>query len=196
MSIITPQQTSHWRRIPAGLILTAATLVLGLALLGGCGGSSGATTGRLISGECDSQGEAMATPSPTSEIAITLHGGVGRAGGAFLVPIVLDNAPTGLSGFVMDVSIDNPAIASIVGVDFPASFLTSQTPPTDSRWRLVAVDLQRLIERGATQATLATLRVQGHDAGTTKVHLQVVKMDDDDGNPMQPRVMPGTVTVC
>jgi hypothetical protein len=180
----------------AGLILPTALLVLGLALLGGCGGSSGATTSNSVSGDCASAGEEQATPSSARETAIVFHGGVGRAEGTFPVHIVLDHAPAGLSGFVMEVSIDNPAIASIVGVDFPASFLTSQTPPADSHWRLVAVDLQRLIERGATQATLATLRVQGQAVGTTKVHLQVVKMDDDDGNPMQPQVMPGSVTVC
>ena len=114
------------------------------------------------------------------------------------VNIVLDEAPQGLSGYNLTVSLSNAAIAEIIAVSFPAwaTLHDNSTLPADSLW-ITALDLSEQIQNGTTNITLATLTIRGDNAGqgTITAALGVDGMDNDMGNPMSPVFSPGNLTV-
>ena len=112
------------------------------------------------------------------------------------VSITLDQAPAGLSGYTMTVSLSNTAIAEITDVEFPnwAPLTDHSALPADSFW-MRAVDLNEEIEAGATNIDLGTLTIRGDAEGTCAITVAVSRMDDDSGNPLNPSVRPGTAVV-
>ena len=111
------------------------------------------------------------------------------------VPIAISNAPAGVAGFSIEVSLSNPAIARIVSVDFPEFGLTSQLQFSDSSVRISAADLFREIEVGAIDSVLAVIQIESFAQGSTSVELSIIQMDDDAGDIMEPQIVPGTVNI-
>lgn len=111
------------------------------------------------------------------------------------VAITLSEATVGLAGFDILVALSDPAVANIVRTDFPDFGLTKQVLTSTAEIRLTAVDLSGLIQSGATSTLLATVHVVGVKAGASNVNLQVVRMDDENGFPMNPQTLPGTVNI-
>lgn len=110
---------------------------------------------------------------------------IAGAGATVTVPITLDEAPEGLSGYVLTVQIANPAVAGIVAVDFPpwASIHgTSELPA--GRVSMRAADLSEQVHRADTGIPLATLTLKGMAAGSTTLGITVDQVDDDEGNLM------------
>ena len=150
---------------------------------------------------------ATATPEPTatpisSSVAIMLSVGTGQAalGDTVSISIDLDQLPTGLTGFDMDIEIVDPAIAIITGVNFHTNFpLISENLKADgSSVRIIGVDLgdPGMIGPGATNVNLGTLRVRGLVEGVTNIRvLSLNKMDDDDGNAITALLSSGSIQV-
>ena len=69
-------------------------------------------------------------------------------------------------------------------------------PSAGPELRLAAADLQRRIEPGAENATLASLVVSGAQAGTTEIDIVVELMSADDGEPAIPATLGAALTVC
>ena len=112
-----------------------------------------------------------------------------------LVSITLKDTTAGLAGFDLLVTLSDPTVANVVSADFPNFGLTRQTLNSAAEIRVSAVDLSGLIQSGATSALLATVHVLGVRAGTSDVSLQVIRMDDEDGFPMNPQALPGAVSI-
>lgn len=126
---------------------------------------------------------------------LTAQGGNVAIGGTIQVPIVLDNAPNGVAGFDLIITLSNGSVGSITGADVMDMGLTTIALISGSEVRVRAVDFNKLVESGVTGATLATLSIQGTKRGATDVNIQVVRLDDDHGSPIIADVLPGAVNV-
>jgi len=109
--------------------------------------------------------------------------GYGKTGGAALTASSL---PTGFSGAEITVSVTNPEIATITGVEFADGLsLTEQSIGADGSSVTIRVaDTDRNVEAGGRQIPLATLSIRGDDTGTTDLQVEVGRMDDESGDPI------------
>jgi len=102
---------------------------------------------------------------------------------------------TGLAGFLLEVVVEDGAIARIVGVKTPDFGLLVHNPVPTFRLRIEAADLPDLVPVNSERAVLATLQLQGSSPGVTAIKLSAEAMDDDSGNPISPQVIAGALTV-
>ena len=95
---------------------------------------------------------------------------VSSVGETVSVPIVLDTAPGGISGYRVVVSLSNPSVATITSVAFPdwASLKSSSAVPS-GRVVLQSVDLSQQVPMGGASVLLATLTVRGTATGSTSI---------------------------
>ncbi len=135
------------------------------------------------------------TQTPTGQVLSVQNASV-PVGGTVLLPIILNTAPQGVSGYNMSVSLSNPSVGSIIGVTFPdcIQLRSNSTVPASSIW-MTAVDLNNCWKPGDTNVVLGSVLVSGYINGTTLVMPAVIKMDDDSGNPIVPSIGPGTLTI-
>jgi hypothetical protein len=99
--------------------------------------------------------------------------------------ITLSEAPNGLSGYNITISLSNASVAEIISVDFPDWALLNDVGllPAELVW-IKAVDLQNSIIKGASNVILANVTFRGKSEGIANVLLTVRKIDDDDGYPL------------
>ena len=116
-------------------------------------------------------------------------------GGTVDVPLVLSEATSGLSGFDLVFSLSNPSVAKLVDVNFPAFGLTSHTVVSASEVHLKAVDLMHIVEPGAIEITLATVVVEGLKKGSSKIDVQILRLDDEGGFAIPAELIAGSVSV-
>jgi PKD repeat protein len=111
--------------------------------------------------------------------------------------IILETAPGGLSGYEMTVALDNPGIAEISGITYPAWAGLHSNPPVPAQSvALSAVDTGQQVWPGATSVVLATIAVKGDTAGTTPITVTVNTLDTDYGGTVTPsEVNGGTATI-
>jgi PKD repeat protein len=112
------------------------------------------------------------------------------------VNLTLDSVPDGLSGYNLTVSLSNQSIAEILSVRFPAwaTLHDNFTLPADSVW-LKAADLMGSVGSGDTNISLGTLTIRGNAEGVCDIMVTVTDMDDDDGDPINPGTVSGTINV-
>jgi len=130
-----------------------------------------------------------ASSYPVLEVS---DGQVYAIGETATINITLSEAPNGLSGYNLSISLSNASVAEIISVSFPnwATLHSNSSLPADSIW-IKAVDLNDKIKRGDKNITLAILKIRGDNYGGTEIAATVTKMDDDDGNPIDPLVKHG-----
>ncbi|WP_460006997.1 PKD domain-containing protein [Methanogenium cariaci] len=110
--------------------------------------------------------------------------------------LVMDTAPTGLSGFNITVSLTEPSVAEIVGVSYPpwANMPVNGSLPADTVYAQ-AIDLMGSIGAGATNLTLCTLTLRGDTPGTTNLSITAAKIDDDVAGRYAPTTASTSITV-
>ena len=118
-----------------------------------------------------------------------------EAGESVTIRVVLNVAPSGLSGYQIEVSLEDPSVALISGIQAPDLGLSSSSVQSRSSVRIGAVDLKRLVEPGGKDVTIAFVEVQGLSRGTTGVNVVVLKMDDDFGQALDIRAASGSISV-
>jgi hypothetical protein len=124
------------------------------------------------------------------------NGQVNTIGGTDIITLVLDDAPNGLAGYIINVNIENPAVARITSVSYPSwAGLTSMPTLPSTNIELKAADIGGLIGDSATGITLATLTIEGLSSGSTAVSAMVNRIDDDDENMVTPTIALGTFIV-
>ena len=126
---------------------------------------------------------------------ITADSVVADAGGTFSVPIRLSESLIGVAGFDIVVTASGPDVVEITGAEFPAFGLTQDLLSTTTEIRLSAVDLMGVLEAGATDALLVTVNLNAIVPGVATIAIEVIRLDDEDGFPMNPTTVSGTVTV-
>lgn len=118
------------------------------------------------------------------------------------VDLTLSSAPNGLSGYKINVTVDDGSVAEFTGASYPSntySLTDTQVADGNRTISLKAVDLSDNVGPGATDIDLASVEIQGKTRGETNLTIDVVQMDtDDDGGDVKainPTTDPGTVTV-
>lgn len=111
------------------------------------------------------------------------------------VPIVLSEAPSGLSGYRITVLLDNPSAAVIDSVSFPSFGITNANIPSGSVAMLTTADLSNIVNAGDTNITLANVDITAVGSGSAVISIIIDKMDDDSGFGFAPTTQSGTFTV-
>ena len=124
---------------------------------------------------------------------------IGTVGEITSIPIVLDSAAGGISGYGITVSLSNPSIATITAVAFPdwASLKSASALPS-GQVVLKSVDLSQQVPVGATGVLLATLTVKGTATGSTGIVITpdpTLGVQNRDGDLYAVSTSPGTLTV-
>lgn len=186
-----PSDTSHVTRDIAvgvavtGVVLAALTLV-GLALTGVVGAASPTTQ----SGDTANVG--------TAEPTLRLVDDRVPANETTEVRVALSSAPDGLAGYYLRVTVADPGVARIENASYPGRFAMTTAPEVVDGGRSVvleAADLNRSVQPGAGNVTLATLSVAGVAPGEVRVTVEPVQFDADGGSGFEPAADPGVVTV-
>jgi hypothetical protein len=136
----------------------------------------------------------ISTVTASTPVLEVSSGQISDVGSTTTLNITLNQAPDGLAGYNITVSLSNASVAEIISVDFPAwAALHSNGPlPSDSVW-LKAADLNDQIKSGASSVLLATLTVRLDSPGSTKVNPVVMQMDDDNGSVISASTVSGQV---
>ena len=111
------------------------------------------------------------------------------------VALTASSLPTGFSGAEVTVSVSNPEVASITGVEFSEGLgLTESSMSNDgSAVTIRAADTDRNVQAGGRHVPLATLTVRGDSTGTTDLQVGVNQMDNEDGNPIDANARTGVL---
>jgi hypothetical protein len=120
------------------------------------------------------------------------------ADGTTTVGVVLTSAPDGLAGYYLELTVENPEVASVRSASYPDRFGLTSEPDVGAdgaTLTLEAADVEDAIEPGATDVTLATVTVAGASPGEVELTIDPQQFDADDGSAVSPATRPGTVTV-
>jgi hypothetical protein len=120
---------------------------------------------------------------------------ISSIGDTSLIDIILDDAPNGLSGYNLTISLSDPEVANIEEMAYPdwAVIHGNSTLPADHVW-MKGVDLNNQIE-SKKGILLGTLTVRGNAIGDSAITVAATAMDDDSGNAMELSPISGTVHV-
>ncbi len=116
------------------------------------------------------------------------------------IPIILEAAPNGLSGYNLTISLSDPGVGEITGVTYPAwsTYSDNSSLPADSAW-IKAYDggsgTYGNVVPGAANILLATLTIRGDAGGVTTVNVVPTQIDEDGPGLISPTVIAGTFTV-
>jgi PKD repeat protein len=147
--------------------------------------------------------------APVSEPAlVVVGGGAGTAvtmspnqttllpGQTTEIVIAIDRAPEGLSGYEITVASDDPDVAVVTGIAFPAwaGMNENGTVPAGSI-DVKAADLNNAVRAGAADVTLCTLTLRGVAAGSAGIAITRKQIDDDSGGRYAPITRGCEVTV-
>jgi len=115
--------------------------------------------------------------------------------------IVIDKLPAGLSGYNITVTVFIECNASIipseiVAVEFPswAVLHANSSLPSDQVW-IKAIDLNDEIKENTTNVTLAIITIRPQIVANTTINLQINRLDDDMGYPIDVIIQNATLKV-
>jgi hypothetical protein len=112
------------------------------------------------------------------------------------IVISADSLPEGLAGYNFTVTIDDPNVAEIVGIEYPAWVtLTENSSLPGTFVYLKALDGDEAVQAGATEVVLVTLTVMGKEAGNASFTLGIDRLDDDTGTAIEASLETGTLKV-
>jgi hypothetical protein len=136
---------------------------------------------------------AAETQEASPEITVTdVQVGVGETATA---KIRLSSVPNGLAGF--DITVTTGNNVEIVNASLNNKLRLPRANITDNGKRAVlrGVDLEKKIQSGAGQVTLATVTVRGTSSGEASLEVTVGQIDDDDGSKISPTIDNATVKI-
>lgn len=143
---------------------------------------------------------ALAVPGPalgSNHATVTVSDVSVTAGETATATVSLTEAPSGLSGFNVSVSVQGDAV-SITDVATPGTYGLSQASVSDDGTSANArgVDVQGNVESGAESVELATLTLSGERPGDATLSPTFVDIDDDDGAALDAATEDGTASVA
>lgn len=138
----------------------------------------------------------LVVPVTASSTVSIESGEVAAVGESTTLGLVLNQTANGLSGCNISIALDNPAIATITGVTFPAwtSLQDNSTLPAKSVW-MNGADLQETLTGNLTNVDLGSITLVGVLEGTTGITLTVNALDDSNGTAIPATTLPGTFIV-
>ncbi|NLV28404.1 MAG: PEGA domain-containing protein [Methanomicrobiales archaeon] len=121
---------------------------------------------------------------------------ISTAGQKAELPVLLDNAPSGISGYKFTTSFSSAGVARISSVKMPEWASIKVVEGTPGEYVLVsAVDLEMKVEAGSEPVEICNLTIEGLSEGTTSLNLEISEMTDDNGNSLSVAVTPAEVSV-
>lgn len=114
-----------------------------------------------------------------------------------LVNLTLDQAPYGLAGYNITVYFDDVLGGNFTSIEFPpwAANLSHKGPLPAPVVALDAIDLDGIIDPGATNIPLAYFKVKGNTPMPTFLKVTINMMTDDIGGDVNPKTIPAKITV-
>jgi len=104
--------------------------------------------------------------------------------------------PNGLAGGRVTVSVAHTDVAEIVDAEYTGDLALTEAPSVaedGSSVQFRFADIDRGVEPGALDVSLASIELRGTGMGTTDLTLTVDGMDDDNGVEIEPQERPGVV---
>ncbi|QYZ80018.1 hypothetical protein E2N92_11580 [Methanofollis formosanus] len=107
-------------------------------------------------------------------------------GGSVEIPITLEGAEAGLSGYNLTVTLSDPACVEVSAVSFPAwaPLHRGGAVPAGTTW-IEAVDLGDRAEGNGTSVALGTITLRGIRDGPADLVIAPVRVQDDTGTSYQ-----------
>ncbi len=134
---------------------------------------------------------------PTLSVSFPERNG---AGSAVPADLSLSNAPDGLAGFDVTISIADTGVAAVTDVGFDDVFPDSTTEASisadGSTVSLEAADIEENVGTGASDVPLATVSLEPQSAGTTGIDLEIGALDADDGSVIDAGTSTGDLTIA
>ncbi|MFA5296516.1 MAG: hypothetical protein WC382_13500 [Methanoregulaceae archaeon] len=110
--------------------------------------------------------------------------------------LMLDEAPEGLSGYSLEISVSDPSVATITGVSFPSwAELNSTTKIPAGSCVISAIDLENEVRPGTKDIPLADVMITGAQRGSADIAITVTRMDDHSGGHISPVVQSAEIAV-
>jgi hypothetical protein len=131
--------------------------------------------------------------APTATVSV--QDGVVLLGETVSLLVVLDQAPAGLSGFNLVVTLNDSSKAEVIDAEFPNFWPAAATIESQTQIRVTAADVFLAVESGAANVTLATIIVRGLTTGQTGVQVVNEGLDDDLGNPIDAQAVLGVLNI-
>jgi secreted PhoX family phosphatase len=109
--------------------------------------------------------------------------------------LTVNALPAGLSGAKVSVSVTDPAVATITGVEFADALGLTEHEVSDdgSTATLKFSDVDRNVQGGTIDLAIASLSLAGRGTGTTDLVIDVHAMDDEDGEAIDAETRSGVV---
>lgn len=111
------------------------------------------------------------------------------------VRIVFLNAADGLSGYMIRVFLVNSEVAQITNVVLPNFGSTESSNLPNNTVEIAALDVHDIVGIGTEEALLATLELEGLNSGNSGIAIEIIAMENDNSNPVEPRILPGSIEV-
>lgn len=112
------------------------------------------------------------------------------------VELTLSDAPNGFAGGSLTVSLSNSEVAKITDASYGEDLALTKPPEISddgTSVTLQASDLDKAVQDGATDITLATIELEGTATGTADITIDLNRLDDDDGNRIEAITRQGVV---
>jgi PKD repeat protein len=125
---------------------------------------------------------------------------VSTIGNTATITVILDEAPNGLSGYNLSVSLSDPGVAEITSMTYPAwsTYNDNSSLPADSAW-VKAYDggsgTYGNVAPGATNIPFVNITIRGDAGGVTTVNVVPIQIDEDGAGAITPTLVAGTFTV-
>ena len=117
-------------------------------------------------------------------------------GHAVDVPITLDSAPNGISGFEITLTLSNPSVATIDNVLVTPEFgLRYVEQVSTSEVKISGADIDQVLQGSLSGVPFATLKMTATKQGSSDILISLTRLDDDDGLPMDVQVADGSLNV-
>ncbi|KAF5090877.1 PEGA domain protein [anaerobic digester metagenome] len=112
------------------------------------------------------------------------------------LPITVDAAPAGISGYKFNTSFEPTGVVRVSAVTMPEWAPIKVIEGTPGEKVLVsAVDLNMKVEAGAGKTEICKLSIEGLSEGTTSMSLAIAEITDDTGSPIAVEITPVSVKV-
>lgn len=177
----------RWKRPAAALLIALAIGVAIVPIASMAAANAGAAT-------------VTATPNPTAAGPDLVVGDETVESGEMATHrLALTDAPDGLAGFELTVELSgDDGTATVANASYPDRYGPTTDPivsADDQSVTVEAADLTDEVTPGASDVTLATIEVNGTDAGSTALEVTDVQIDADGGDRIEPTLEAGTLTV-
>ncbi|WP_226012376.1 fibronectin type III domain-containing protein [Halomicrobium salinisoli] len=172
----------------------ATTYDLSVVAVDGAGNESSPATHSTATESSDDNGG-----GESSTVSVDLASADIGTGAETTAAVVLDEAPGGVSGFDVTVSVADPSVASISSASVGGGLNSIGDEPSPSGGGSTAsisgADLSESVSEGATDVELATVTLVGQSDGETDVSVDVSNLDANDGDELSVSTGSATLTV-